>query len=76
MDFAPNPIRKARERCWIQELQTTFSFGLDGRIGEELKAKIRILLVLLNVHLCQKNITLIIVEVITTVSHFFHQNNF
>ena len=36
-DFAAKPLRKARGTYWMHELRTIFSYGLNGRIGDEFK---------------------------------------
>ena len=37
MDFAAKPLPKARETYWMHELQTIFPYGLNDRIGDEIK---------------------------------------
>ena len=37
MNFAAKPLRIARETYWMHELRTVFPYGLNERIGNELK---------------------------------------
>ena len=75
MDFAAKPLRKARETYWMHELRTIFPYGLNGRIGDEFKTDNKRLMLLLNFHLCQENIVVLIVVKTTKVFPVFYHNN-
>ena len=79
MGFVVKPIWKARERYRMHELLTLliiFSYCFKGRVGDELKLIIHILLLQLNFHFCQENVVELIVEKIVEVFPFFCHNNF
>ena len=76
MDVAAKPLRKARETYWMHELRTIFPYGLNGRIGDEFKLIINILMLLINFHLCQENIVMLIVVKSKKVFPVFYHNNF
>ena len=37
MDFLTKPVRKAKETYRMHELRTNFPYGLNDRIGDEIK---------------------------------------
>ena len=71
MGFVVKPIRKARERYRMHELLTNFSYCFNGRVGDELKLIIHILLLQLNFHFFQENVVELIVEKIVEAFPFF-----
>ena len=74
MDFAAKPLQKARETFLMLELRTIFPYGLNDRIGDEFKTDNKHML-LLNFHLCQENIVmLIVVKTIKVILVFYHNN--
>ena len=76
MDFAAAPLEKARDTYWMHELRTIFPYGLNDKIGDELKTdKKHIKMLLLNFHICQENIAVLIVVKSTKVFPVFYHNN-
>ena len=76
MDFAAKQRRKARETYWMHELRTIFSHDLNDKIGDEFKTDYNTLMLLLNFHICQENIVVLIVVKTTKVFPVFYHKYF
>ena len=76
MDFATNTIRKARETYWMHELGQFFHMVLMAGLGIDLKLTINTLMLLLNLHLYQENMVVLIFGEIIKVFPFFYHNDF